>query len=164
MEKEVKIWRGQRYFLLGEDIDGDTLYLCEASWECSWYWGFGYVETFNKRWTDITSHRHADGLFLKNYANMPSLPGLAEQTVQGNEAWVFIELLKSFYVLKEGADIFGRGGAHITENPAKRAIKNTAYAKRINEKMLPAIFEEIYKLLTPEVKNEEISTTAESGV
>ena len=36
-------------------VDGNTIYLSSPSWDCGWYWGFGYLG--NK-----DCHYHIDGL------------------------------------------------------------------------------------------------------
>ena len=56
--------------------------------------------------------------------------------------------MKTFYILKETAEVLGRGGAHYTSNPCKDIIVNNEEVKRINEVVLPSIFAEIEKLLT----------------
>ena len=34
------------FYLLGRDEEGINYWLEEPSWDCGWYWGFGYVETY----------------------------------------------------------------------------------------------------------------------
>ena len=69
MKKQKNHAFGKDIYLLGKD-NGDTLYWLEAgSWDCKWYWGFGYVETYTNnnhpsRSRDISSHQHFDSLFL----------------------------------------------------------------------------------------------------
>ena len=57
---------------------------------------------------------------------------------------------------KETAEILGRGGAHYTNNPCKDVIINTDEVTRINTVVLPAVFEEIYKILIPAQNNRTI--------
>jgi hypothetical protein len=54
-------------YLLGKNRYGELVWLESPTWDCGWYWGFGYVETYtnNKRpdlARDISSHSHFDGL------------------------------------------------------------------------------------------------------
>ena len=51
----------------------------------------------------------------------------------------------------------GRGGSHFTSNPCKNLIINKDEVARINQTVLPAIFEEIYKILIPAQENEKIN-------
>ena len=46
MKKEKRFAFGKNIYLLGSDKDGVKYWLEEASWDCGWYWGFGYVETY----------------------------------------------------------------------------------------------------------------------
>ena len=64
MEKEVITKFGRKYYLLGKDAEGTKYWLEEPSWDCNWYWGFGYVQTFDRSGNDIDSHQHFDILFL----------------------------------------------------------------------------------------------------
>ena len=126
--------------LMGKNSDGKNEYLAEPSWDCGWYWGFGYLQ--NK---DI--HHHVD--MLNKDKNM--YDALIEYygdslTLKDNELWVFCELMKTFYTLKDTAEVLGRGGSHYTTNPIAKLIINKDETKRINEIVLPALFDEIYKL------------------
>ena len=63
LKKEIIEKFGKKYFLLGKK-DGKKYYLEDSYWDCGWYWGLGYVETFNELKIDIESHQHFDNLFL----------------------------------------------------------------------------------------------------
>lgn len=76
--------------------------------------------------------------------------------MRDSQLWTLCELFKSFYVLNETAETLGRGGVHYTTNPCKNTIINTQEAARINTEVLPAIFEEIYKILIPAQDNKKI--------
>lgn len=145
-------------YLIGKDKHGDLIWMEAAHWACSWYWGFGYIEVYTSQANpaksrDISSHSHWDSLFGKRKDG--SYPHhvnevLAESVLSNSEAWTLSELMKSFYKLQSAAKVFHRGSTGITENPAKDILKNPDIGKHINEVMLPAIFAEVYKILTPE--------------
>lgn len=129
-------------FLIGtrpSENKNENIYLSAPSWDCGWYWGFGYLGNIN-------CHYHLSGLMDKG--NL--YDGLKKEfgdslTIQDGKIWTFCELVKTAYSLKEAAELLGRGGAHYTNNPCKDIIMNTDEVKRINEIVLPAIFEEIEK-------------------
>ena len=145
MSKEIKERFGT-HFLLGKDANGKKHYLAKASWDCGWYWGFGYIHTFNAR--DIDRHYHFDSFAKKCNLYDGFKNNFVDSVLTDAELWKLCELMKTFYVLKETAKVLGRGGAHYTTNPCQEIIKNEEEVKRINEVVLPAIFEEIYKLLS----------------
>ena len=63
---------GKDIYLLGEDQDGTKYWLEAPHFDCGWYWGFGYIETYtnNRRpdlAKDIASHQHIDGLLGQQY-------------------------------------------------------------------------------------------------
>lgn len=158
MKKKTFEWRGKKYYLLGEDADGDRFYLEEAHWDCGWYWGGGYVETFtNNRFPenskDISSHMHFDGLFFKQ----PRKNGydafkefFAETPFTDSEVWEILELMKSFYIARGYSDFLYLCGAHYTSNPCGVVIKNEEEYDRINKVVIPSLMEELYKILEEE--------------
>jgi hypothetical protein len=67
MNKKQSHAFGKDIYLLGKTTDGELIWLEAPSWDCGWYWGFGYVETYtnNRRpdlAKDISSHSHFNGL------------------------------------------------------------------------------------------------------
>ena len=145
--------------------NNENIYLSAPSWDCGWYWGFGYLGNKN-------CHYHVDGLTKHETYNFEKKCFEYEFTnlydgfkkhfgdtliVRDSQLWTLCELIKSAYVLKETAETLGRGGVHYTTNPCKDIIQNTDEVKRINEIVLPAIFEEIYKILIPAQENDQIN-------
>lgn len=148
---------GHKYYLLGTDKEGIKYFLEEASWDCDWYWGGGYVETFSNNRNpvcsrDIDFHRHFNYMFLtynKNGFDMFK-DFFKETPFTDNEIWKICELMKSFYVAREYSDMIYRGGAHYTSNPAKETIMNKDEYTRINKVVIPTIMTELYKILSEE--------------
>lgn len=132
-------------YLLGEDVDGIKHYLQPASWDCDWYWGFGYI-------TSKYSWLHFDTLFLNNGGYVDGFRKFfAKSPLTDKEVWILLGYMKEFYVLKEYAELL-KYGNHITSSAKHILITqfeqdNLKEYKRINEIILPALFEKIYKLL-----------------
>ncbi len=163
---------GKEIFLLGRDEDGTNYWLERAKWDCGWYWGFGYVETYTNNKNphlskDINSHQHIDSSFMGQMQkydfekkcsvnsefvhNIFDSPLLFETTFTEKEGWILSELFKSFYMLKDSAGMFGKGGCNVTTNPCAELIKNEDWAKQINHEILPLLFEKIYSILSPKI-------------
>lgn len=137
--------------LLGYN-DNQPIYLSAPSWDCGWYWGFGYIG--NK-----DCHYHVSGLSEGKNTNM--YDAFIEHfgntlTVRRSQLWTLCELFETFYTLRKTAEVLGRGGSHYTNNPCKDLIINKDEVTRINEVVLPQIFEEIYKILIRNKDNKEI--------
>ena len=154
MDKKSFKWHGRKYYLLGADEDGINYWIEEGHFDCDWYWGFGYVETFTNnanpsRSKDIQSHSHFNYLFFnqKAYCLDSFNDLLVETPFTEKEIWKLLELMKSFYIVREYADTIYRGGAHITSNPVAEIIQSESEYKRINETVIPAIMNEVYKIL-----------------
>ena len=153
---------GKDCYLIGKNKHGDLIWLEAAKWDCGWYWGFGYIEVYTSQSNpaksrDISSHSHWDGLVgnqedgsYKHHVN----EALSESVLSDSESWKLSELMASFYILKEAAGLFSRGGSHLTTNPVKDILKSQDMEKHINEVMMPAIFAEVYKILTPDEQSQ----------
>ena len=73
------------------------------------------------------------------------------------QLWTLCELMATAYTLRETAEVQLRGKSNYGENPCAKVIKNTREAKRINSKVLPAIFAEIGKIFDEADKAEKPS-------
>ena len=156
MKKQTTTAFKKKIYLLGADAEGTKYWLEAPSWDCGWYWGFGYVETYTNnnypnRSRDINSHQHFDDLFLNNpkaCAFDVFKEFFKETTLSEKEIWLLVDYMYSFYKLKDTARILGKGYSHMTERAKLSEVQNTEMAKEINEKMLPAIFKQIDLLLS----------------
>lgn len=130
-------------------VDGERIQLSPPSWDCGWYWGFGYLGNRN-------CHYHLDGLNKdKNLYDALKEHFGDSLTIKEKDLWTFCELIATAYSLKEAAEVLGRGGAHYTTNPCKDIIINKAETDRINSIVLPAIFDQIHLILNrPDITGE----------
>jgi hypothetical protein len=159
-------------FLLGKDDEGIMYWLEAPSWDCDWYWGFGYVETYQRNYLpnhakDIDSHQHIDSSFMGKQEfydhekgcfrqgeyihNIYDSPRLVSTTFNKDEGWELSELFKQFYLLKEMADFCHREkpGCHVTTSPVDHGNLKDWYEK-INQVMIPKITSEIIRILSGE--------------
>mgnify|MGYP003385921337 FL=1 len=145
-------------YTLGK-VDGANIRLSAPSWDCGWYWGFGYLGNKN-------CHYHLSGLGKGENINFKD--ALAKHFDAGTSifkhdglTWTFCELVQTAYSLKETAETLGRGGSHYTTNPLAELIKNPAEVERINKEVLPAIFDAIEQTLKAlQEHNEFLASTA----
>lgn len=145
MDKNTKHKFGKDYYLIGKGKDGELYWLEEGSWDCGWYWGIGYVETFERFDRDISSHQHWDNLF----PTKDKFDDFFEETViSEKETWIILELMKSIYTARNYSDMIHIGGSHYTSNPNKEDIKNDTEYKRINEVVIPKLLESVYAILS----------------
>jgi len=121
-------------------VDGENIFLYAPSWDCDWYWGFGYLGNKN-------CHYHLDGLKEKGNLYEQLKLHFDELYIKEENLWEFCELVQTAYTLRQTAEVLGRGGSHYTNNPCKEVIKNKEETDRINNIVLPSIFEALYKTL-----------------
>lgn len=145
-------------FLMGKTEEGN-IYLSPPSWDCGWYWGFGYLGNRN-------CHYHLSGIDKdKNMYDALKHHFGESLTIPDCHLWQFCELIKTAYALKETAEVLDRGGSHYTNNPCSEIIKNKEETDRINSIVLPAIFNAINNILkdcTPEAKIKRQKAEAEA--
>lgn len=134
----------EKEFKMGKEAGNDKVeYLAPPSWDCDWYWGFGYLQN-----NDI--HHHIDTLGERNTNMFDALKTYYGDTLtikDESDLWTFCELMATFYALKKTAEVLGRGGTHYTNNPVADVIKNEKEATRINDEVMPAIFNAIEVVL-----------------
>ena len=99
---------GHIYYFLGTDSDGTKYYLQKGSFDCGWYWGGGYVQTFinnrnPEKSRDIASHQHFDGLFFRGKkCGFDMFKDLfTNNPFTDSEIWQICELMKTFYTMRE---------------------------------------------------------------
>lgn len=152
--------------LLGYN-DEEPIYLSPPKWDCGWYWGWGYLGNKN-------CHYHVEGLkkiskynrdkqvFEYEFVNLKDgFDKHFKETfiIRPSHRWQFSELFETFYTLKEVAEVYNRGGSHLTTNPCRDIIKNQEEVKRINEVILPAIFEKTYDIIEQNLNNQALYKT-----
>jgi hypothetical protein len=167
MKKKTAMAFGRKkVYLLGKDLDGTMYWLEAPSWDCDWYWGFGYVETYTynsrpDKAHDILSHQHIDSAFMGkigenseyiyNICDAPLLKG--GTTFTEKEGWELSELFKQYYTLEDAARLFYFKNGNISSTTVKHDSKE---CKRmydyINQTMMPAIFKRIDEILSPETE------------
>lgn len=134
---------GQDKILLGIDKKtNENIYITKPSWDCGWYWSFGYLGNKN-------CHYHLDGYQNSRNINMYDAL-LSDYELSENikkNLWVFCELALSIYALKRSSELFGRGGMHMSTNPCKDIIKNEEFATNINNIILPEVMQKFWDLI-----------------
>ena len=152
MKKQTLTIFGKKNYLLGTDQNGRKLFLVAPSWDCGWYWGFGYVETYTnnshpERSRDIASHNHFNHLFGNNcnlYDGFKRI--IKDSTLDDDEIWMLVDYMRTFYCLNETAEVLKHGDSHYSERAKLDIVKDEAYAERINKVVLPELFKHIEDL------------------
>ena len=125
-------------FLLGK-INNESIYLRSASWDCSWYVGFGYIG--NKYFDSHLDWFLDEKLPNKDlHTQIKEVFGntLNEKLKDDSTLWKFAELFRSWVILKESYRFYHSGGAHLTTNPVE-GLKNYGVAIHILEDIFKII-------------------------
>lgn len=131
-------WTERRYLGKRKE-DGKMVYIAAPTWDCNWYWSFGYLQATGE-------HYHLRSYGDINWKDALERDYTLNVKLRGDNLWKFYELAKTAYGLKEAAELLGRGGSNVTENPLSEIIKNNFEVDRINLIVLPQIFDEINEM------------------
>lgn len=160
LKKKIVRAFGNTYYLFGKDEDGVKWYLQKSTWDCGWYWGFGYLDSFTnnacpEKSRDIAGHTHLSSLMVELCGSgVGALKNRFKECVlTDDELFRFVDYAKSVYALKEAAELFGRGHSNYTEKAKIDDLVKPDWVKEINEKMIPEIDAEIEKMLSPDEGN-----------
>lgn len=146
IKKEISLTKG---FLVGKNLEGKKVWLQKPSWDCDWYWGYGYLQVYNNRNT-LIEHCHFSKYLNDVLGWYKFRADFKALTFDIKDLWKLFELMKTFYSLKEIAQVYSIGGSHYTNNPLKDLIMNDKEVTRINEVILPEIFNEVEKIFAEE--------------
>lgn len=155
-------WHGRNYYYIGQDNNGMCYYYQESEFDCSWYWGIGYIESFTnnrnpERSKDISCHTHFDYLMKEQgkknlYHDDAFKEVFPINPFNNKEIWTILEIMNSLYTARRYSDMIHTKGSHITGNPCKDIIASETEYKRINEIVIPALLNELYKIMTGETE------------
>lgn len=134
-----------------EDFDG-KVQIRRPSWDCGWYWGFGYLERWNARTKDIDFHSHFDDEVLSHGQRVreyiKELFGDTFVIKDDAKVWQFLDIMKTIYTLKETAKVLERGGSNVAAVPDCRdVVMNYDEVRRINCEVIPVLIDKMYELL-----------------
>lgn len=158
LKKQVKHVFRKDIFLLGTDERGTKYWLEAPSWDCGWYWGFGYVETYTnnsnpEKAKDINSHQHIDTFFKKAYKINLWNTKLSKHTYTGSEAMQLNDLFTSFYALRKKAASFHDNDYNCNSIDELKKIqpidKQHSQWLYIVTNQIPEIIDEIISILNP---------------
>ena len=117
-------------------LAGENIYLTKHTWDCGWYWGFGYIGNGGL-------HTHFDRAFLNINKYTPD-EIFTECVFDSKIWWVLRDLFKQAYALKNVAEVYRYGGHQTTVKGITDIICDSGKAAMINkdlEKILDAIWD-----------------------
>jgi hypothetical protein len=125
-------------------VDGRGILLRRPSFDCKWYWSFGYLG-------NSQCHYHLDGIESDQNKHMFDKLKLhfgdSLTITDDRDLWKFCEISLTIYTLKKTADLCHTGGSHTTTNPGAELLKNADWYRHIVEVLIPAQIDELYKVL-----------------
>jgi hypothetical protein len=105
---------------LGRSKDWGNIYLTKHSWDCGWYWGFGYIG-------NSTCHMHIEEYLPQTISEVFNRTKLTQ-----DNWYVIWDLFKQAYALKEVAAVYHCGGYITSKTTLTRALVNADKAAQAN--------------------------------
>ena len=121
-----------------EPCSNERLYIEKHSWDCGWYWGFGYIG--NSR-----SHMHFETLIDNTKYEPKEIFQNTEITIR--DWWILRDLFVQAYALKKTAEVYRYGGHQTTCQYDTAVIQNHDKADAINAD-LKIVLDKIWEVLT----------------
>lgn len=144
LSKLKRVKSSKDEYFLGEGADGTKYYLESPSWDCGWYWGFGYIQGYKDGIHQ--SHEHADNFYPR--WTLTDESRLVKTTFTHGEGWELAELFAEFYHLKTQAEFWKNGKLNLTNSIFSGGFKDAPLVKKINEEMLPKVMKRITDILS----------------
>ena len=142
--KKNYTFRSEKYFFGTRKEDKARTYLemPKIDCACDWRWSLGHLIN---RYEIYYLDRYQKGRSIcmvealkEDYDLNPKIK---------DNLWLFCELFQTAYTIREYSDVIFRGDSHYTKNPLHDLIVSSSEYERINENLLPAIFEKIENIL-----------------
>jgi hypothetical protein len=127
-----------------KQLPSERIYLSKHTWDCGWYWGFGYIGNKNL-------HTHFDITFLVGGTTYDLPKVFSDTKLTQNNWWTILEMFSSAYKLREAADLYNRGGSHITTNLCKDKLQDKELSDRIN-KDLELLLDRVWKYIEDSIE------------
>lgn len=133
-------------YYLGVNNLNEDVYLEKPSWDCDWYWGFGYITSYSSltHWDYIVQEAHCNAFdAIKKY--------FKTLAISDDALWKLCDYMQSYYTLRSAADLFYSGNSNYTSD-VKVSFKDKSFYEKINEELLPNLFKAIDDLFKGEKK------------
>lgn len=128
---------------LGYNETFGPTYLTKHSWDCEWYWGFGYLGNQNCHWHIDSIIQNAPPGFHPNWTNVNHHFKISWLTQK--QWWILRDLFIVAYSLKKAAECYRHGG-HQNPDAGPYRVINPEMATKLNAD-LKIILDNIWTLL-----------------
>ena len=120
-------------------IANENLYLDKHSWDCGWYWRFGYIGNRNL-------HCHFDGHLLYKW----EISDIFVEPLYTQSTWYAIQdLFKQAYALKSAAEVYRLGGHITSDKSISTVVRDKELETRLNTD-LQKVLDKLWHILETE--------------
>jgi hypothetical protein len=135
---------------LGTMHDGEAIYLRRHTWDCGWYWAFGYVGNRNL-------HFHFEALYTGVNGRKYGVEEIFKKTkIEQSQWWVLRDLFIQAYALKRAAEVYRNGGHQTNIDGVTDILRSPKKAKMLN-KDLEKVLDKIWSI-AQDINNQNSAT------
>lgn len=128
-------------------IEDERIYLVKHSFDCNWYWGFGYLSGYRKGEREQSSHFHIDSLIQGSTEEVTNVNKIFNTTwISQDLWWILRELFNQAYALKKAAQVYKYGANQTSEGGYNKLLYSEEKNKSINED-LKKVLDTIWNIL-----------------
>ena len=128
---------------LGISHDDDHILLDKHTWDCDWYWGFGYIGN-NQLHMHISAFIDHPKEYIPDWTNVDYQ--FSDTWLTQEQWWILRDLFIQAYALGKAAEVYAIGG-HQTEQATPHRIISETMVSYINAD-LENLLDIIWDLLT----------------
>jgi len=157
MNNSIERIQGKNKIFFGTNKEtNEKIYLDKPTWDCNWYWSFGYLGSKN-------CHYHLSGYNSKTHVFTTDKGELKHITESRNKhmyyclledyelndtikenLWSFCEQARTIYTIKDAYEVIHRGGSNYTHHPLKNKVKDSRKASSWATKLLPELLQRFW--------------------
>lgn len=101
--------------VLGEENNGDKVFIKRGKWECDWYFSYGNIQIKSPYKREPHTLTHWDSYFTgSKHVEPDDIRDLITTELSAKKLWKLCDLFKSFYSLREVSGIYYRGNSHLS--------------------------------------------------
>jgi hypothetical protein len=119
------------------ELPDEPLFIAKHSFDCGWYWGFGYIGNKNL-------HMHIESLINSKVYKASEI--FSSTKITDSEWRIVRDLFIQAYALKAAAEVYRIGGHQTTRTGVTDIIKNPDMADKLNAD-LKTVLDTVWNLL-----------------
>ena len=118
-------------------LAGRVIYLSKHSFDCGWYWGFGYIGN---------NHLHTHFSYILERPQLVT-DVFSDTSITEATWWNIQDLFKQAYILKEYAGLCRHNNGYIASSAACKILSLTSEDEKLTNERLELVLDTVWALI-----------------